>query len=218
MKVQTPVATLGIRGTAVNVNVVLGVGNNTTSVTLSMMDNGVANIYNAAGALIGTLTNDGTSLLMRPVGINVDISHVATDVAANNLLLQDLTQILQNYTNNPINFQPTPPNPNDANPRGDNTTHSQIGVSTPVQQLLTALQNQIGVTQPDLKIPDATTHSTETVTVAITSTVINAPVFSGANPSAGITELTQTTGSVTPDQIRGTLPLTGDLPDAALQP
>ena len=90
MKVQTPVATLGIRGTAVNVNVVLGVGNNTTSVTLSMMDNGVANIYNASGALIGTLTNDGTSLLMRPVGINVDISHVPTDVAANNLLLQDL--------------------------------------------------------------------------------------------------------------------------------
>ena len=215
MKVQTPVATLGIRGTAVNVNVVLGVGNNTTSVTLSMMDNGVANIYNAAGALIGTLTNDGTSLLMRPVGINVDISHVATDVAANNLLLQDLTQILQNYTNNPINFQPTPPNPNDTNPRGDNTTHSQIGVSTPVQQLLTTLQNQIGVTQPDLKIPDATTHSTETVTVAITSTVINAPVFSGANPSAGITELTQTTGSVTPDQVQGTLPLTGDLPTVA---
>ena len=34
----------------------------TTSVTLSMMDNGVANIYNASGALIGTLTNDGTSI------------------------------------------------------------------------------------------------------------------------------------------------------------
>ena len=80
---------------------------------------------------------------------------------------------------------------------------------------MTTLQNQIGVTQPDLKIPDATTHSTETVTVAITSTVINAPVFSGTNPSAGIAELTKTTGSATPDQVQGTLPLTGDLPTVA---
>jgi choice-of-anchor C domain-containing protein len=215
MKVQTPVATLGIRGTAVNVNVVLGVGNNATSVTLSMMDNGVANIYNATGALIGTLTNDGTSLMMRPVGINVDISHVPTDTAVNNALLQELTQILQNYTNNPINFQPTPPNPNDPNSHTENGTHSQIGSTTPIQQLLNTLQGQSGTTQTE-KITDQTTHSTETVTVSISNVPINPPVFSGSDSNASAIELSQTTGSSTPDHIGGTLPLGGgDPPDTA---
>jgi VCBS repeat-containing protein len=216
LKVQTPVATMGIRGTAVNVTVTLGVGNNTTSVTLSMMDNGVANIYNATGQLIGTLTNDGTSLLLRPVGINVDISHVPADTAANNALLQELGQILQNYTNNPINFQSTPQNQPDSNPRGDNSTHSQIG-NTPLQQLVTQLQGQAGVTQPDIKVVDATTHSTETFTVAITTNtlIVTPPGFSGANPTATVTELAQTTGAASPDTVQGTLTLTGNPPDAA---
>ena len=74
----------------------------------------------------------------------------------------------------------------------------------------------MGVTQPDLKITDQTTHSTEIVTVSIANTAINAPVFGGNNSSAGIVELSQTTGATTPDHIGGSLPLTGgDLPDTA---
>ena len=65
MKVNTPVATMGIRGTAVQVDINLSDG--TTKMSVLVEPNGVVgsfNVYSLSGTLIGTVNNAGLAAVI----------------------------------------------------------------------------------------------------------------------------------------------------------
>ncbi len=78
MKVGTPVATMGIRGTAVQVDINLNDG--TTKMSVLVEPNGVVgsfNVYSLSGTLIGTVNNAGLAAVIAPTGaLNATMSEV----------------------------------------------------------------------------------------------------------------------------------------------
>ncbi|MGH3522436.1 MAG: VCBS domain-containing protein, partial [Mycobacterium sp.] len=240
MKVGTPVGTIGIRGTAVNVNIALDVNGQATSVTYSMMDNGVANIYTSTGVLLGTLTNNGNSLVLRPVGpINADVTQVAQTQAdkANDLAtLQALSQVLQSFSqNNPIYVQPQqapqqgPQQNPQQNPQPQQNqdsqpqSHPSPGSSTsPLAVLSNSLQaaatsGSTTVTPTNSSNIAPTTPDTTSNPAPITTTTLTGPTnvsippsITSADPHPSLTELSLTTASNTPDQTTATSVFTAD--------
>jgi len=79
MKVATPVASIGIRGTAVN----LGISSTDGTVSISVIDQQdgqvhAVQVFNNAGALIGTVTSNGTSLTLTPTATSTSLRRRAT--------------------------------------------------------------------------------------------------------------------------------------------
>jgi VCBS repeat-containing protein len=121
MKVSTPVATMGIRGTAVilDINAIDG----TVSVSVVNQRDGqihALQVYNARGDLIGTVTSNGSSLTLRPTASFEVIAQESNKTVAQVLTeFNAFQQLLSTYE---IGKQlvPNTPFPTDGR-RGDNT-------------------------------------------------------------------------------------------------
>ena len=121
MKVSTPVATMGIRGTAVilDINAIDG----TVSVSVVNQRDGqihAVQVFNARGDLIGTVTSNGTSLTLRPTATFEVIAQESNKTVAQVLTeFNAFQQLLSTYD---IGKQlvPSTPAPTDGR-RGDNT-------------------------------------------------------------------------------------------------
>ena len=93
MKVSTPVATMGIRGTAVQVDINLSDG--TTKMSVLVEPNGVIgsfNVYSLSGVLIGTVNNAGLAAVIAPAGA---LNATMTEVTKSPAELQQALQIVQ---------------------------------------------------------------------------------------------------------------------------
>jgi hypothetical protein len=131
MKVATPVATMGIRGTAV----VLDVDATDGTVSISVVDqhDGLVHavqVFNARGVLIGTVTSNGSSLTLTPTASfdviaqesNKTVAQIAMEFnALQNLLLtydfgKQLFPDLPQHTDNNANPQSTKHANNSVNP------------------------------------------------------------------------------------------------------
>jgi VCBS repeat-containing protein len=135
MKISTPVATMGIRGTAVilDINAVDG----TVSVSVANQRDGqvhAVQVFNARGDLIGTVTSNGSSLTLTPTASfeviaqesNKTVAQVLTEFNAFQQLLSTYEIAKQLFPNTPF--------PTDGR-RGDNTqqpfTKFAVGSSSP---------------------------------------------------------------------------------------
>jgi VCBS repeat-containing protein len=121
MKVSTPVATMGIRGTAVILDISAIDG--TVSVSVVNQRDGqihALQVYNARGDLIGTVTSNGSSLTLRPTASFEVIAQESNKTVAQVLTeFNAFQQLLSTYE---IGKQlvPNTPFPTDGR-RGDNT-------------------------------------------------------------------------------------------------
>ena len=121
MKVSTPVATMGIRGTAVILDISAVDG--TVSVSVVNQRDGqihALQVYNARGDLIGTVTSNGSSLTLRPTASFEVIAQESNKTVAQVLTeFNAFQQLLSTYE---IGKQlvPSTPFPTDGR-RGDNT-------------------------------------------------------------------------------------------------
>ena len=121
MKVSTPVATMGIRGTAVilDVNAVDG----TVSVSVANQRDGqihAVQVFNARGDLIGTVTSNGSSLTLRPTASFEVIAQESSKTVAQVLTEFNAFQQLLNTYEIGKQLFPNTPFPTDGR-RGDNT-------------------------------------------------------------------------------------------------
>ena len=135
MKVSTPVATMGIRGTAVILDVNAVDGSVSVSV-VNQRDGQVhaVQVFNARGDLIGTVTSNGTSLTLRPTATFEVIAQESGKTVAQILTeFNAFQQLLSTYDLGKQLF-PNTPFPTDGR-RGDNTqqplTKFAAGSSSP---------------------------------------------------------------------------------------
>jgi VCBS repeat-containing protein len=121
MKVSTPVATMGIRGTAVVLDIDAVDG--TVSVSVVNQRDGqihALQVYNARGDLIGTVTSNGSSLTLRPTATFELIAQESNKTVAQVLTeFNAFQQLLSTYEIGKQLF-PNTPFPTDGR-RGDNT-------------------------------------------------------------------------------------------------
>jgi hypothetical protein len=120
MKVSTPVATMGIRGTAVvlDINAIDG----TVSVSVVNQRDGqihALQVYNARGDLIGTVTSNGSSLTLRPTASFEVIAQESGKTVAQVLTEFNAFQQLLNTYEIGKQLFPNTPFPTDGR-RGDN--------------------------------------------------------------------------------------------------
>jgi VCBS repeat-containing protein len=136
MKVSTPVATMGIRGTAVvlDINAVDG----TVSVSVANQRDGqvhAVQVFNARGDLIGTVTSNGSSLTLRPTASFEVIAQESNKTVAQVLTEFNAFQQLLNTYEIAKQLFPNTPFPTDGR-RGDNTqqplTKFAMGSSSPL--------------------------------------------------------------------------------------
>jgi VCBS repeat-containing protein len=135
MKVSTPVATMGIRGTAVilDINAVDG----TVSVSVANQRDGqvhAVQVFNARGDLIGTVTSNGSSLTLTPTATFEVIAQESNKTVAQVLTEFNAFQQLLNTYEIAKQLFPNTPFPTDGR-RGDNTqqpfTKFAVGSSSP---------------------------------------------------------------------------------------
>lgn len=133
MKVETPVATMGIRGTSVNTNISADVNGNIVSVTYSLMADpdghvGSFNILDrTTGAIIGTISTTDTTYVVTP-SANLGILATQTgktpeQIAQELAVAQALFPI---YLANPANFDQQNQN---VNPQNQPTKSGSVGSS-----------------------------------------------------------------------------------------
>jgi VCBS repeat-containing protein len=135
MKVSTPVATMGIRGTAVILDISSVDG--TVSVSVVNQRDGqihALQVFNARGDLIGTVTSNGSSLTLRPTASFEVIAQESNKTVAQVLTeFNAFQQLLSTYEIGKQLF-PNTPFPTDGR-RGDNTqqplTKFALGSSSP---------------------------------------------------------------------------------------
>jgi VCBS repeat-containing protein len=110
MRVETPISTMGIRGTSINTLVETDAFNNVLSVMFSLMSDydghiGGANIMDPSGAIIGSLTDTSTATYVRPAG---NLSALAQTVNKTPEIIQQELAIAQVlfpiFLANPINL------------------------------------------------------------------------------------------------------------------
>jgi VCBS repeat-containing protein len=108
MRVETPVATMGIRGTAVLVEISANDGRTKFSVMIEPNgDTGSFNLYNkTTGALLATVNNSNVGWVVTPAGpLQVVANEVQKTPAELNFelgVVQQLFNIINNYQQNPI--------------------------------------------------------------------------------------------------------------------
>lgn len=133
MKVATPVATMGIRGTAV----ILDINSTDGKVSISVVDQQdgqvhAVQVFNAAGVLIGTVTSNGNSLTLTPTATfdviaqesNKTPAQVAQEFAAFQQVLNTYDVGKQIFPNLPQHTENTGGNGNNPSP---NTTTKFAG-------------------------------------------------------------------------------------------
>ncbi len=135
MRVETPVATMGIRGTAVLVEISANDGQTRFSVMVEPDGTtGSFNLYNkTTGALIGTVSNSSVGWVVSPAGplqvVAQQVQKTPGELAQELGIVQQIFTIFNNNQQNP--FTPTQDRgdaPNNANPQ---TAQGGGGSSTP---------------------------------------------------------------------------------------
>ncbi len=135
MRVETPVATMGIRGTAVLVEISANDGQTRFSVMVEPDGTtGSFNLYNkTTGALIGTVSNSQIGWVVTPAGplqvVAQQVQKTPAELAQELGIVQQIFTIFDNNQQNP--FVPTQDrgdNPNNANPQ---TAQGGGGSGTP---------------------------------------------------------------------------------------
>jgi len=138
MRVETPIATVGIRGTSVNTKINTDVNGQIVSATYSLMQDpdgriGAFNIINrVTGAIIASVTTTDNIFTLTPTAAGVD-------ALSNPKTAQDIAEELANaqtlfpmFLSNPANFTPQPPQSPNPQPQ----TPGSPGSSTPPNDLL----------------------------------------------------------------------------------
>src|SRR5437588_166160 len=116
LSVATPVATIGIRGTAFN----LAVSSVDGKVSVSVVDeqdgktHAVA-VYNNQGALIGTVSSNGPALELTPSALGLNIQEIAKTPAQIVQEFATFKEVLSTYAAAPPNT-PAPPCAVDSSP------------------------------------------------------------------------------------------------------
>jgi VCBS repeat-containing protein len=146
MRVETPVATMGIRGTAVLVEISASDG--TTRFAVMVEPDGTTgsfNIYNkSTGALIATVNNSQTGWVLTPVGAQqvtaTPFTKSATELAQEQAIVQQIFTIFNNNQQNPFippqtdqerrGDRPDPNNPQTA--QGGGGSGEALTVSVPL--------------------------------------------------------------------------------------
>ncbi|ARP99350.1 VCBS domain-containing protein [Pseudorhodoplanes sinuspersici] len=124
MRVDTPVATMGIRGTAVLVEISANDGQTRFSVMVEPDGTtGSFNIYDrATGSLIGTVNNAGVGWLLIPSGplqvVAQQVQKTPAQLQQENAIVQQIFTIFNNNQQNP--FVPDQQQQDDPSRRGDN--------------------------------------------------------------------------------------------------
>ena len=134
MRVDTPLATLGIRGTTVNTNITADINGNAVSVTYSLSvdpDGHVGSISvldRLTGAIIGTITTTDTTFTVVPTNLGISATQTGKtqeQVAGELAVAAELFPI---FLANPQNFNNQNPAPQDIQPKAPTGTH---GSSSP---------------------------------------------------------------------------------------
>src|ERR1700694_5067005 len=179
MKVATPVATMGIRGTVV----ILDISSTNGAVSVSVVDQHDGQVhavlvYNTSGNVIGTVTSNGTGLTLTPTATfdviaaesNKSAEKVAQEFNAFQTLLQTYDAAKALFPDLPQHTDASPKSlpgggsgvtPGQANP--DNTSPLENAAGTP-----TTVPIPINLPTPTVDDPKAF----QTVTVPVTITVI----------------------------------------------
>ncbi|MGZ4964247.1 MAG: FecR domain-containing protein, partial [Limisphaerales bacterium] len=180
MKVATPVASIGIRGTMVILNASATDG--TVSISVVDQHDGqvhAVQVFNTAGALIGTVTSNGTSLTLTPTAnFNVIAQESNKTFAQVQQEFSAFQQVLSTYDIGKQLFPSLPQHTENTNPSGDTspgTTKSESG-STPI-------------------VPPDTPTTTFTASAASNHPVVTASVVVQVQ-TTGTTESTGTSGSL----------------------
>ena len=141
MRVDTPVASMGIRGTSVNTNIVTDVNGQTVSVTYSLMQDfdgriGSFLIFDpVTRAVIGTITTTDTVYTVTPTaaGLNALANpKTAQEIAQELAVAQALFPI---FLANPANFAVPPPPDQPKAPPAPGSSTPPGGSSTPFRHL-----------------------------------------------------------------------------------
>ncbi|UVO26369.1 cadherin-like domain-containing protein [Bradyrhizobium arachidis] len=212
MKVATPVATMGIRGTAV----ILDINSTDGKVSISVVDQQdgqvhAVQVYNTAGVLIGTVTSNGNSLTLTPTATfeviaqesNKTPAQVAQEFAAfqqalstydaGKQLFPNLPQHTENTggngnnasPNTPTKFAGSPPlNPpgTEYHPPAGTTSGQNTGNGTPTQVV-------INNTPPSGGSPTSTPTSSDPIPIPVKASaipfVVTPPTLSTISSGAG---------------------------------
>ena len=177
MKVGTPVATMGIRGTAVILDISTVDGRLSISV-VDQRDGQVhaVQVFNARGTLIGTVTSNGTGLTLTPIA-NFEVIAQASDKTVAQIALEfnALQTLLQTY-NDALRQFPNLPQHTDANPQSSTRYASSAPADSPSTERT-----------PFVNTPGSTPAGTGTpVTVALSLPTDTAPIGSTTPPAAPV--------------------------------
>lgn len=211
MKVETPVATMGIRGTAVLVEISANDGQTRFSVMVEPDGTtGAFNLYNkTTGALIGTVSNSQVGWVVTPAGplqvVAQQVQKTPGELAQELGIVQQIFTIFNNNQQNP--FVPTQDrgdNPNDTNPQtaqGGGGSGSVLTVNVPITTPdnptpinVTVTVTPVGNTNTD------TTPELPTPAVGSPPQTPNVPIIPTLNIINGSGTITGTPGN---DQITG---------------
>ena len=126
MRVETPVATMGIRGTTVNTSITADIGGNIVSVTYSLMADPDGHIGSftlldkTTGTIIGTITTTDTTFVITPTA-NLGVLAQQLDKTPEQVQIElGIAQVLfPIFLSNPSNFLTNPNNvtPDDLQPK-----------------------------------------------------------------------------------------------------
>ncbi len=203
MKIGTPVATMGIRGT---VGIITGAETDSVSFSIVQSERGAVLIDNNTGAEIAQVVQNGPLLVLRPAGplqvIAEQVQKSPAELANELAALQHIVsiqavgqQIIQQFFN---------PDPN--NPQSNGTDHTQIQLEIPKSGIFA--DNTGGITgtggsggsDPTVTVTttnfDPGTNTTEVIdqfTVPFPTGNLG-PVIFTANPSATVSDEGQTGG------------------------
>ena len=196
MRVDTPVATMGIRGTAVLVEISANDGQTRFSVMVEPDGTtGSFNLYDrATGSLIGTVNNAGVGWLLIPSGplqvVAQQVQKTPAQLQQENAIVQQIFTIFNNNQQNPFvpdqqQQQDDPSrrgdNPNDPNPQTAQGGGGGGGSGAPLEgtqlqssfQTVASLLSQPG--QFEFKLPPLPTMPIPSVSVPDTVTVVVTP-------------------------------------------
>jgi len=213
MRVDTPVATMGIRGTAVLVEISANDGQTKFSVMVEPNGEvGSFNLYDkASGALLATVNSSNIGWVVTPVGplqvLAQQVQKTPAELARELAIMQQVFQTFNSGPFDPNAPQQPPTDPNDPGRRGDNPQNTQTAGSgssggvtiDPIQ--LTATQTGTGNNQTNNNQNNNTNNTNNTDT--------NGTGIGDDTPGDGDTETTTFTanniyGTSENDTIEGT--------------
>ena len=201
MKVATPVASIGIRGTMVILNASATDG--TVSISVVDQHDGLVHavqVFNTAGALIGTVTSNGTSLTLTPAAnFNVIAQESNKSVVQVQQEFSAFQGALATYDLGKQMFPSLPQHTENTNPTGDpnatpGTTKTASG-STPIVPpdtptttfTASAVSNQSAGATTSVVVQVQTTSATApTGTGSLSTTPADAPIIIASVPPAVI--------------------------------